>query len=118
MVNLALRGGLNEFGHARLAGTLKFFPGFLHERADCDFGAEWFLRGNVMCNVSWGATHGRPQGGKTSICPPLEIGEKNENFLEIMKAVAKLRLIDLILAVTVYLPVLHSHCIRHRLMVL
>jgi len=46
------------------------------------------------------------RGGKTGICP-LEIGTKNENFQEIMKAVSKLRLIDLILAVTVHLPVLH-----------
>ena len=36
---------------------------------------------------------------------------------EIVKAVAKLRLIDLILAVTVYLPVLHSRCTRHRFLV-
>jgi len=45
-------------------------------------------------------------GGKTGICSPLEIGNKNKNFLEIMKAVAKIRLIEVILAVavTVYLP--------------
>jgi len=36
---------------------------------------------------------------------PLEIGIKNPNFLENLKSAAQFRLIDLILAKTVYLPV-------------
>jgi len=53
--------------------------------------------------------HGRPQGGggKTGI-PPLGIEPRNENFLENMKSVAHFRIIDFILAMTVYLPVIHS----------
>jgi len=41
--------------------------------------------------------------------PPLEIGPKKEkNFLENMKSAAQFRLIDLILAMTVYSPVRHT----------
>ena len=45
-------------------------------------------------------------GGKTGICPPLKIGTK------------KITINGIIIAVTVYLSVLHSHCTRHRFMVL
>jgi len=61
--------------------------------------------------------HGRPQGGETGICPPLEIGPRN-NFLENVKSAAQFRLIDLILAMTVHLPVRHSHCTRASFTVL
>jgi len=37
---------------------------------------------------------------KTGICPSLEIGTKNQNFLENLKSTAQFRLIDLFLAMT------------------
>jgi len=43
--------------------------------------------------------------GGTGICPSLEIGTKNQKFLERLKLAAKFRLIHLIVAMTVYLPV-------------
>jgi len=43
--------------------------------------------------------------GKTGICPLLENGTKNQKILENLKLVAKFRLIHLIVAMTVYLPV-------------
>jgi len=45
---------------------------------------------------------------------PLKIEPKNQHFLENMKSVAQFRLIDFILAVTVYLPEIHSQCTRAR----
>jgi len=42
---------------------------------------------------------------KTGICPSLEIKTKNQNFLENLASGAQFRLIDLILAMTVFLPV-------------
>jgi len=51
--------------------------------------------------------HGRPQGGKTGICAPLEIGTKKKNS-ENMKSAAQCQLIGLILAMTVYFPVGHT----------
>ena len=48
--------------------------------------------------------HGRPQGGQTRHLS-LEIGTKNQKFLENPKSAAKFRLIDLIHAVVVYLLV-------------
>jgi len=55
---------------------------------------------------------------KTGICPSLEIGTKNQNFLENVTSAAQLRLIDLNLAMTIYVPVCHSHCTRARFTVL
>ena len=43
---------------------------------------------------------------------------KNQNFLENVKSAAQFRSIDLILAMTVYLPVRHSLCTRSRFTVL
>ena len=51
-------------------------------------------------------------GGKTGICPPLEIGTKNQKFLEHLKLAAKFRLLHFIVAMTVYLPAWHRHCTR------
>jgi len=51
---------------------------------------------------------------KMGICPSLEIGTKNQNFLENLTSGAQFWLISLILAMTVYLAVWHSHCIRAR----
>ena len=48
------------------------------------------------------------------ICPSLEIATKNQNYLESLTSAAQFRLIDLFLAMTVYLPVWHSHCTRAR----
>ena len=64
--------------------------------------------------------HGHPQGGsKTGICPSqLEIGTKNQNFLENLTSAAQLRLIDLFIALTVYFPISSSHCTRIRFIVL
>ena len=31
-------------------------------------------------------SHGRPQGVKTGVCPPLEIGTKKQKFLENVKS--------------------------------
>ena len=44
-------------------------------------------------------------GVKTGICLSLEIGTKNQNFLENMTSGAQFHLIDLILATILYLPV-------------
>jgi len=57
-------------------------------------------------------------GGKTGICLPLEIGTKNQKFLEKLKSAVYFRVINLILAMTVYLPIWHSHCTRTRFTVL
>jgi len=62
--------------------------------------------------------HGRPQGVKTVICPSLEIETKNQNLWENLTSAAQFQLVDLFLAMTVYLPVWHSHCIRARFTVL
>jgi len=61
------------------------------------------------------ASAGRGQNGHL---PPLEIGPKNQNFLENMKSASQFRIIDLILAMTLYLPVRQSHCTRARFTVL
>jgi len=42
---------------------------------------------------------------KTAFAPPLKNGTKNQKFLENLKSEAQFRLIDLIPALTVYLPV-------------
>jgi len=58
------------------------------------------------------------RGGKTGISLPLEIEPKTQNLLKNMKSVTQFRLIHFILAMTVYLPVRHSHCRRVRITVL
>jgi len=51
-------------------------------------------------------SHGRSQGGQNGHLPqPLEIGTKNRKFLEKLKLAVKFRLIHLIVAITVDLPV-------------
>jgi len=52
--------------------------------------------------IAW--NHGRPQGAIRAF-DPLEIGTKNQIFLENLKLAAKFRLNHLIFAMTVYLPV-------------
>ena len=52
------------------------------------------------------------RGGQNGHLHPLEIGPKNQNFLENMKSAAQFRLFDLILAMTVSLPVRRAHCTR------
>ena len=44
-------------------------------------------------------------GAKRAFALPLEIGTKNQNFLENMNSAAQFRLFNLIRAMTVYLPV-------------
>jgi len=72
---------------------------------------------SFVINWQFRRIHGRPQGGKTGISP-LEIGTKDQNFLETMKVAVQSRLIDLVLAMTVYLPVCHSRRTRARFTVL
>jgi len=62
--------------------------------------------------------HGRPQGRITGIFPSMKIGTNNQKFVESLKAAAQLRIIQLILAMTVYLPIWHSHCTLARFSVL
>ena len=57
-------------------------------------------------------------GGQNGHLLPLETELNNQNFLENMKSVAQFRLIDFILAMTLHLPVRHSHCARARFAVL
>ena len=52
------------------------------------------------------------RGKQSGHLSPLEIVPKNQNIPENMKSAAQFRLIDSILAMTVYLPVRHSHCTR------
>jgi len=47
----------------------------------------------------------RNVGAETIIRPPLEIGIKKENFLENVKSAVQFRLVGLILAMTVFLPI-------------
>ena len=48
-------------------------------------------------------------GDKSGISP-LEIGTKNQKFLENLKSAAEFRLIHLILAMPVYLKICQVHC--------
>ena len=59
-------------------------------------------------------TMGDHRGIRTGICPSLEIGTKNQNFLENLTSAAPFPLIDLFLAMTVYQPVRNSRCTRAR----
>ena len=63
-------------------------------------------------------TMGVHRGIRTGICPFLEIGTKNQNFLENVMSAAPFRLIDLFVAMIVYQPVRHSRCTRARFTVL
>jgi len=56
-------------------------------------------------------------GGETGI-PPLEIETKKQKFLENVKPGIQFWLFGLILAMTVCLPIWHSHCTRIRSTVL
>jgi len=47
----------------------------------------------------------RSVGAETIIRPPLEIGIKKENFLENVKSAVQFRLVGLLLAMTVFLPI-------------
>jgi len=60
-----------------------------------------------MLVISVVERHGRSQGKKRAFSP-LEIGTKNQKFLENLKLAAKFRLIHIIVAITVYLPVRHD----------
>jgi len=55
---------------------------------------------------------------KTGICSSLQRRYKNQNFLENLTSAAQFRVIDFFLAMTVYLPIWHSHCTRARFTVL
>jgi len=57
-------------------------------------------------------------GGKAVICPSLEIEIKDQLFPETPKSAALFQINDLILALTVYLPVSHSHCTSARFIVI
>jgi len=57
--------------------------------------------------------HRRPQGGEWAFAP-LEIEFKNHKFLENLKSAVLFLLIDLILAMTVYLPAMYPYCTRAR----
>ena len=58
------------------------------------------------------------RGGAIRAFPLLETELKNRNIVENMKSVAQFRLIGFVLAMTVHLPVRHSHCARARFTVL
>jgi len=49
---------------------------------------------------------------ETGIYTPQEIRIENQKFLENLKSASWFRLIDLMLEITLYLPVWHSHCTR------
>jgi len=57
-------------------------------------------------------------GGTKRAFATMEIGIKKQIFLAKPEVGIKLRLIDLILAMTVFLPVWHSHCTRVRFTVI
>jgi len=59
-----------------------------------------------------------PLPGNSDICPSLGIRTKNQNFLEKLTSAAQFRLIDLFLAMAVYLPLWHSHRVRGKFTVL
>jgi len=57
-------------------------------------------------------------GSKTGMCPPLEIETKKQKFLVNVKSGIQFWLFGLILAMTVCLPIWHSHCTTIRFTVL
>ena len=72
----------------------------------------------TILNSWYVKTTGHPLGGYGRLSSPIEIGTMNQNFLEFLTSAAQFRLIDLLLAITVPLPVWHSHCTRARFTVL
>jgi len=63
----------------------------------------------TVLNSRYVKTMGVRKGGKEH-CPSLNIGTKHQNFLENLMSAVQFRLIDLFLAMTVYLLLRHSHC--------
>jgi len=55
--------------------------------------------------------------GQNEFVPP-EIGSKNHKILEKLRSASRFRLIDFILATTLYLTVWHSHCTKASFAVL
>jgi len=51
---------------------------------------------------------------KTSICPPWKLALRTKYFCKNLKSASSFWLIDLILEITVFLPVWNSHCTRLR----
>ena len=84
---------------------------------------EWRLQCTFTLNSSkqfWtcGTSKSRASAGKKlHLSIPMEIGTKNQNFLNLTSA-AQFRLIDLFLAITVYFLIRHLHCTRVRFTVL
>ena len=71
-----------------------------------------FFQGHfVFHRDTMGYFRERLQGGRNGHLPP-GIGTKNQKVLENLKSAFWFRLIDLILAITLYLPEWHSYCIR------
>jgi len=62
--------------------------------------------------------HGCLKRGAKRVFFPLEIGSKNQKTLGNLKSASQFRLIDLILAITLNLPVWHSHCTKASFTVL
>jgi len=56
----------------------------------------------VFQEIRWTTFMGVRRGGKTGFCPPLEIGSENQKMLQNLKSSSRFRLIDLILAITLY----------------
>jgi len=52
----------------------------------------------------------RKGGGETGICHPWKLGLRTKYFSRNLKSASQFWLIDLILAMTVFLPVWNSHC--------
>jgi len=62
----------------------------------------------MLCEKKqWIYNHGRPQGGKTGVCSPRSLVQ-NQKRLENLKTTVQFRLISLILAIAVYLPVWYT----------
>jgi len=53
-------------------------------------------------------------GGKTHICPPWKLGLRTRYFWKNLKSASSFRLIDLVLAMTMFLPIWNSHCTEVR----
>ena len=68
---------------------------------------QWWACSSLMSMV---VRRGRQNGH----LPPLEIETKKQKFVENLKSAVQLRLVRLILAMTVWLPIWHSHCTRLR----
>ena len=84
----------------------------LFEKTSPDQAQVIFDRTGIILQAKWASP------GKMGMCTPLEIGAKDQKFLENLKWEAYFQLIGVILALTVYLPVWHSHCTRARFTIL